>query len=131
MKMSIGKHTVIIQNIHYENHVRFETLSASCIWLQTSLGAMPRYSWACDQTTLLSLSTITEHALISLQSLRPTLWKGAHLTHFIYSLDFFQNSILNFVAILKMFTLHIFCNIGALFSFLKAMLFLHEHSIDF
>lgn len=124
MKMSIGKHTVIIQNIHYENHVRFETLSASCIWLQTSLGTMPRYSWACDQTTLLGLPAITEHALILLHSTRSTLRKSPHLTHFPYSPGFFKNSTLNLVAMLKMLTAHIFCNIAALFSFLKAMLFL-------
>lgn len=131
MKMSIGKHTVKIQNIHYENHVRFETLSASCIWLQTSLGAMPRYSWACDQTTLLRLPTITEHTLISLHSTRPTLWESPHLTHYLYSPSFFQKSLLNFVAILKMFTAHIFYNIAALFSLLKwCSFFFHERSID-
>lgn len=123
--MSIGKHTVIIQNIHYENHVRFETLSAICIWLQTSLGTMPRYSWACDQTTSLSLPTIIEHALISLYSTKPTLWRSPHLTYLLYTSYFSpKNFILNFVAMSNMLTAYTFCNIAALFSFLKAMPFL-------
>lgn len=132
MKMSIGKHTVKIQNIHYENHVRFETLSASCIWLQTSLGAMPRYSWACDQTTLLRLPTITEHTLISLHSTRPTLWESPHLTHYLYSPSFFPK-VPKLCSNVKNVRCPYFYNIAALFSLLKwcsFSFFFHEHSID-
>lgn len=129
MKMSIGKHTVIIQNTHYENHVRFETLSASCIWLQTSLGTMPRYSWACDQTTLLSLPTITEHALISLNSTRPILWRSTHLNYTFYTALIFSPKFhIKLSSIVKMRTLSS-VKLLLLLDFWKQHFFFHWHSI--